>query len=161
MLNANKTSYCCCFTLKAFNWRNTERLLLWSSHRNYNEFVLRLAISYQNVSFSAFSWLQWCRSVLHSMSVHCDITVGCGYRSNRAHLWPHPTKLSSDGEAKQTFNWRGQKTALQLGVRSPFKLRNTSVPQQIVNLSDSMSCGLVERDRRGRERTIKWITLIV
>lgn len=31
----------------------------------------------------------WCRCVLQGVSVHHNITSGCGYRCDGSHLWPH------------------------------------------------------------------------
>ena len=52
-----------------------------------------------------FALLQGCRSVLRGASVHCGITVGCGYGCNQANFCPHPSvMLGAEDNSCETFN---------------------------------------------------------
>ena len=54
-----------------------------------------------------FALLQGCRSVLRGASVHCGITVGCGYGCNQANFCPHPSvMLGAEDNSCETFNQR-------------------------------------------------------
>lgn len=68
-------------------------------------------------SLMSLTLLQWCRSVLWDVSVHHDITVGCGYRINKAHFWPH-----SVSEMKETWNFQSERTVEKMLFSPGFKL---------------------------------------